>query len=78
MAAGGALLVHSALVARTDWLVHLSPGQLLDAPFNSQWIHMFEDIQSNAVLTFISSFTLPKTIDRNLCRNADFTSVKGH
>jgi hypothetical protein len=53
MAAGGALLVHSALVARTDWLVHLSSCQLLDSPFNSQWIHMFEDIQSNAVLTFI-------------------------
>jgi hypothetical protein len=51
-AAGGALLVHSALVARTDWLVHLSSCQLLDTPLNSQWIHMFEDIQSNAVLTF--------------------------
>ena|ERR1035438_4376662 len=77
MARGGVVLVLSALVARNGWLMNRSSCEPLGHAVQPQRIQIWKICSPNAVLSFTFTYQ-NKTIETDMCRNADFTSVKRH
>jgi hypothetical protein len=76
------VLVLSALVARNGWLMNRSWCEPLDTPSNPcgfiySYIHILKICSPSPVLSFTFTYQ-NKTIETDMCRNADFASVKRH